>query len=95
MTFRGLGNGYRLLIVLHREGGNLQGGELRKAIKNYDTAKNVANDLCEVGLVKVERVKRPKLTHIYSLTPKGNEVAELLLKVDDMIWEGIERPEEE
>ena len=45
MGYKGLGNGYCLILELHAAGGKLQGGQLRGAIKNYDTAKNVASEL--------------------------------------------------
>ncbi len=95
MTYRGLGNGYRLLIVLHEADGELQAGQLRRAIKNYDTAKNVAKDLKAVGLVEIKVVRKPKLTHIYTLTEKGKDIASQLAAIDASIREGIEDVDEE
>jgi len=87
MNYKGLGNGYKLILELYAAGGRLQGGQLRGAIKNYDTAKNVANELESLGLLRVEILDRPKLVHWYALTNKGKEVAEKLAEAEDIILE--------
>jgi predicted transcriptional regulator len=85
MGYNGLGNCYKLILELYAAGGYLQGGQLRNAIKNYDTAKNVARVLQSVGLIEVEVIKKPKTTHIYTLTEKGIEVAKRLAEVEEII----------
>lgn len=85
MSYKGLGNGYRLLLELYNAGGQLQGGQLRNAIKNYDTAKNIARDLQSVGLVEVEIIEKPRAIHLYTLTEKGEKVAKRLAEVEEII----------
>jgi len=85
MHYKGLGNGYRLILELYAAGGSLQGGQLRAAIKNYDTAKNVACELESIGLLEVRRIERPKLVHLYTLTEKGTEVAAKLAEAEEII----------
>jgi len=85
MNYKGLGNGYRLLLELYAAGGKLQGGQLRAAITNYDTAKNTARELQSLGLLDIEIIQRPKSIHWYSLTDKGMRVAEKLAEAEKII----------
>jgi DNA-binding MarR family transcriptional regulator len=92
MSYKGLGNGYRLLLELYAAGGKLQGGQLRAAITNYDTAKNIARELQSMGLIEVEIIQRPKSIHWYSLTDKGRKVAEKLAEAEKIVLGGTPRP---
>ena len=91
MNYKGLGNGHKLILELYSAGGKLQGGQLRGAIKNYDTAKNVARDLQSVGLIDIEILNRPKPVHWYILTEKGLEVARKLAEIDEIILKDLPR----
>lgn len=59
--------------------------EMRAVLKNYYGIVQVARKLEEAGLIEIEVVSTPRVSHIYRLTRKGKEVAEKLRDIEDIL----------
>lgn len=59
--------------------------ELQDIIPNFYRAKNTMKELVDSGLVEERFERRPKVTYHYTLTEKGEKVAQKLREIDEII----------
>lgn len=71
------------LIMLIRESRMIQTQDIREIPGNYYRLRDVVlAGLIEAGLVKKETIERPYLTYNYSLTERGQFVADKLAEIE-------------
>ena len=78
----------------------IMASELKRVCSNYDTVKRAAEMLVNIGLLQCYTERGSRLRIIYEETPKGREIAELLMKTRTMLYgevflDGVTPPKEE
>src|SRR5690606_24182948 len=72
-----------LLLALRDK--KIYASDLRKLGGSFERLKRTANNLIDGNLMSMKTIERPYLTYIYSLTEKGEKVANKLLEIDSII----------
>lgn len=63
------------ILTYTYEKGRIKASDLQDIASSYRTAKKMADDLIELGLLVMNIEDEDRLRKIYSLTPKGEKVA--------------------
>ena len=83
LEYDGLGSRVDILVELFKEG-EMNRGAFTK-ITNYDSAMKILRRLQSAGLVECTELGDRRNTVKWKLTEKGKMVAELLVKVEELI----------
>ncbi|GEM_PF-6830127 len=75
------------LIMLIRDSRMIQTQDIRGIPGNYYRLKDVLAELIEAGLVRKETIERPYLTYNYTLTERGQFVADKLAEIEAYVAE--------
>ena len=72
------------LLLIHLKG-EVMATDMREVLKNYYGIVQVARKLEAAGLIEIEIIKSPRVTHMYRLTAKGKKVAEKLKEIEAIL----------
>ena len=73
------------ILLLIDKRGEARAFDLRQIAGGYDRMKNLTKRMESIGLLKIRIEEKPRLTYLYSLTPKGKKVAAKLMEIDEII----------
>lgn len=73
------------ILLLIDKRGEARAYDLRQIAGGYDRMKNLTKRMESIGLLKIQIEEKPRLTYLYSLTPKGKKVAQKLTEIDQII----------
>ncbi len=62
--------------------------QFRDIHSNYPKMKNLAQEMVRLGLINQEKETSPRVMYTYSLTEKGEKVAEKLREIEKIIGGG-------
>lgn len=73
------------ILLLIEQRGEARAYDLRQVAGGYDRMKNLTKKMETIGLLRIQVEEKPRLTYLYSLTPKGKKVTQKLGEIDLVI----------
>ncbi len=73
------------LILLMKERKEIKTSDIRLVPGGYYRLKDVLDKLIASGIVEKKLIEKPYMTFFFTLSKKGEEVAEKLVEIDDII----------